>query len=387
MVNTTANIKIEVGEPHSIVFDDAAATFHVNESAPLGYVIGKVSASALYKQDEKNIRYYLEMRDNATVPFEVSEKTGVLRVAQLLDYEKQREYSFNILGKSSIVVTVSIKDSNDHSPVWAAKWSRQGPVVVVPNGTTVGTVLLKVDAVDLDSGENARIGYKLSSDSQVPFAVNFETGEISLSAPLKAGDNEWSVAVWAVDAGRPLPRSTVLNLVFYRNGTKAISAISATDSDVGYGGLVRYSLWDDYFSIDSNTGVIRVAGDLSELLPPGAASVPHNLEVWASDEGSPSKSSKTTIKIVIRDVNNNAPQFEEVPLVSHTGQRGHQSRYGSPELTATRLMNGTRMEELISVSWRTWRLCASYAVIAFDPRFAVTNLGRKSDDRGGRCQR
>ncbi|KAK6023407.1 cadherin domain protein [Ostertagia ostertagi] len=226
MVNTTANIKIEVGEPHSIVFDDAAATFHVNESAPLGYVIGKVSASALYKQDEKNIRYYLEMRDNATVPFEVSEKTGVLRVAQLLDYEKQREYSFNILGKlagfggqSSIVVTVSIKDSNDHSPVWAAKWSRQGPVVV-PNGTTVGTVLLKVDAVDLDSGENARIGYKLSSDSQVPFAVNFETGEISLSAPLKAGDNEWSVAVWAVDAGRPLPRSTVLNLVFYRNGTK-----------------------------------------------------------------------------------------------------------------------------------------------------------------------
>ncbi|PIO58525.1 cadherin domain protein, partial [Teladorsagia circumcincta] len=84
------DVVIEVGEPHSIVFDDAAATFHVNESAPLGYVIGKVSASAMYKQDEKNIRlfifymhflprYSLEMRDNATVPFEVSEKTGVLR--------------------------------------------------------------------------------------------------------------------------------------------------------------------------------------------------------------------------------------------------------------------------------------------------------------------
>ncbi|KAK6019312.1 cadherin domain protein, partial [Ostertagia ostertagi] len=154
MVNTTANIKIEVGEPHSIVFDDAAATFHVNESAPLGYLAG-------------------------------------------------------FGGQSSIVVTVSIKDSNDHSPVW------------LPSGVAKAQWLfLMVDAVDLDSGENARIGYKLSSDSQVPFAVNFETGEISLSAPLKAGDNEWSVAVWAVDAGRPLPRSTVLNLVFYRNGTK-----------------------------------------------------------------------------------------------------------------------------------------------------------------------
>uniref|UniRef100_A0A7I4YD34 Cadherin domain protein n=1 Tax=Haemonchus contortus TaxID=6289 RepID=A0A7I4YD34_HAECO len=355
MVNTTANIRIEVGEPHSIAFEHAAATFHVNESSPLGYVIGKVSASALYKQDEKDIRYYLEMSDNATVPFEVSEKTGVLRVAQLLDYEKQRDYTFNILaklagfgGQSSIVVTVLIKDSNDHSPVWAAKWNRQGPIAI-SNGTAVGTVILKVDAIDLDSGENARLGYKLSSDSQVPFTVNFETGEISLSAPLKAGDNEWRVAVWAVDSGRPLPRSTVLNLVFYRNGTKipakpkpvigsepankhepvfedfhgpveveedaavgtAISAISATDLDVGYGGLVRYSLWDDHFSIDSETGVIRVAGDLSELLPPNAASVPHDLEVFASDEGSPRKSSKTTIKFIIRDVNNNAPQFQE----------------------------------------------------------------------------
>lgn len=44
-------------------------------------------------------RYYLEMLDNSTVPFEVSERTGVIRVAQLLDYEAQREYSFNILAK------------------------------------------------------------------------------------------------------------------------------------------------------------------------------------------------------------------------------------------------------------------------------------------------
>ncbi|VDL77652.1 unnamed protein product [Nippostrongylus brasiliensis] len=56
MVNTTANIKIEVGEPHSITFDEAAVSFHVNESAPTGYVIGKVAASALYRQDQKNIR-------------------------------------------------------------------------------------------------------------------------------------------------------------------------------------------------------------------------------------------------------------------------------------------------------------------------------------------
>lgn len=35
-----------------------------------------------------------------------------------------------------------------------------------------------MDALDLDSGDNARIGYKLSSDSQVPFSVDFESGEV-----------------------------------------------------------------------------------------------------------------------------------------------------------------------------------------------------------------
>ncbi|ETN79302.1 hypothetical protein NECAME_09904, partial [Necator americanus] len=94
MVNTTANIKIEVGQPHSIVFEDAMLSFNVNESSPVGYVIGRVSASAMYKMDERNIRYYLEMRENFTVPFEVSEKSGIIRLSQELDYEAQREYSF-----------------------------------------------------------------------------------------------------------------------------------------------------------------------------------------------------------------------------------------------------------------------------------------------------
>ncbi|VDM86026.1 unnamed protein product, partial [Strongylus vulgaris] len=107
-----------------------------------------------------------------------------IRVSQELDYETQREYSFNILaklagfgGQSSIVVTVYVKDSNDHSPTWSVKWMRQGPIPI-SSDTAVGSVVLKVDALDLDSGENARIGYKLSSDSQVPFSVDFESGEL-----------------------------------------------------------------------------------------------------------------------------------------------------------------------------------------------------------------
>ncbi|KIH44660.1 cadherin domain protein, partial [Ancylostoma duodenale] len=173
---------------------------------------------------------------------------------------------------------------------------------------------------------------------------------ISLANPLKKGENEWNLSIWAVDAGRPLPRSTFLNLVFYRNGTKvpakpkpvvgtepsnnhaplfdefsgpieiredieigtAIAVISASDNDVGYGGLVRFSMWDDYFTIEPETGVIRVAGDLTELLKPEVTVLNRDVEITASDEGSPRKTSKKTVKIRIEDVNNHAPQFQEV---------------------------------------------------------------------------
>ncbi|KJH45108.1 cadherin domain protein [Dictyocaulus viviparus] len=356
MVNTTANIKIEIGEPHSIAFKDPTASFYVEESVPLGYVVGKVSASALYKQDEKNIRYYLEMRDNTTVPFQVSEKSGIVRVANELDYEIQREYNFNILaklagfgGQSSIILKVYVKDTNDHSPVWSAKWKRQGPVAI-SNDYAIGETILKVDASDLDSGENARVGYKLTSNSEAPFQINFETGEISLHSPLKTDENNWNVTVWAIDSGRPLSRSAVLNLIFYRNGTKipakpkqvvgiepvnkhaplfeefltpvAIledSAVGtevitayASDADVGYGGLVRFSIWDDYFSIDMDSGIVRVSGDLTELMTSRITERHYEIEIIASDDGSPRRSSKTKLQIDIIDVNNHAPQFQEV---------------------------------------------------------------------------
>lgn len=93
---------------------------------------------------------------------------------------------------------------------------------------------------------------------------------------------------------------------------QAIAVISASDNDVGYGGLVRFSMWDDYFTIEAETGVIRVAGDLTELLMPGVTVLNHDVEITASDEGSPRKTSKKTVKIRIEDVNNHAPQFQEV---------------------------------------------------------------------------
>lgn len=91
-----------------------------------------------------------------------------------------------------------------------------------------------------------------------------------------------------------------------------VTRVNATDADVGYSGLVRYTTWDDFFEIDYVTGEVRVAEDLSSLLKTGEETVRHEIEILASDLGFPSKSEKLKISIDIYDVNNHAPVFDRV---------------------------------------------------------------------------
>ncbi|KAF2353702.1 Cadherin [Trinorchestia longiramus] len=88
--------------------------------------------------------------------------------------------------------------------------------------------------------------------------------------------------------------------------------VSATDADVGANGRVRYSLAGQnkaaqFFSVDSVTGAVRVAGDLSSL----SGRILH-FSVWASDSGSPSLEAltPTRVSIMIEKENLSPPQFK-----------------------------------------------------------------------------
>lgn len=51
---------------------------------------------------------------------------------------------------------------------------------------------------------------------------------------------------------------------------QVVTRVNATDADMGYAGLVRYTTWDELFEVDYVSGEVRVAGDLSKLLKPGS---------------------------------------------------------------------------------------------------------------------
>jgi len=220
--------------------------------------------------------------------FRIDTESGELFAVGALDRELQDQYQLNVtvcdMGSprrsSSLMVRVDIQDVNDNAPVF----ERTSYSVSVPEDAALGSVLMTVSAHDRDVGDNGRIIYRLTTESD-RFSINSATGEVRLSAAL---DRETTpvheVVVVAVDRSRDSPMSGTSTLIVrvddvndnppvfvppqYRVrlledlpvGT-VVGTVFAVDQDSGNNGVVRYSLVDGddgYFNIDRITGVVRL---------------------------------------------------------------------------------------------------------------------------------
>lgn len=358
-VNETVTIQIEHLAEHSIEFlSNEKITIKTDEMAPIGRVLHRFNASITNPDDSSLIRYSIRNNNpssNVTLPFSIGSKNGILRVSSKVALS-DRVYNFNVVASLHGIkdkttekeVSVEVLDSNDHAPVWSAKWMRQAPIVL----GKVGDVLIKVDATDQDEGDNGKVVYKINSE--LPLEINANTGEIKLVEVPKKGNN-WMATVWAVDLGLPLSRMSGLNLMFYKNGTKTpakpkpiviqesenknspvfssfpevvevtedapigtvVAKLQASDEDSGYNGLIRYIIHDlagsshEVLTVDEHSGEITVASDLSLLMKEKQEVVEIQLKVSAIDAGSLTKSATKTMKLRIKDVNNHSPQFDE----------------------------------------------------------------------------
>ncbi|PIO62416.1 cadherin domain protein, partial [Teladorsagia circumcincta] len=102
-----------------------------------------------------------------------------------------------------------------------------------------------------------------------------------------------------------------------------VGRVYAIDEDSGDNGIIRYSLNGSLdFSIDPESGIIRTTTSLDR-----ERTAQYVLQVTAADQGNPPLSSSTEIMVVVKDVNDNAPEFpkEEYNLtLSEETPRGSQ---------------------------------------------------------------
>ena len=89
-----------------------------------------------------------------------------------------------------------------------------------------------------------------------------------------------------------------------------IMDVVATDSDVGYNGLVTYSITsgneEGRFKIDSYSGAISVLMSLDREMTSS-----YLLNITAYDMGTPEKFTSTRVTVMVLDINDNPPVFEK----------------------------------------------------------------------------
>ncbi|XP_060905083.1 protocadherin gamma-A11-like [Labrus mixtus] len=154
--------------------------------------------------------------------FSINTESGVIQSLRSLDYEQVKEYKIRVKAQdggspplsSNATVIVRVRDQNDNPPQVLYPVQTGGSVVaeMVPRAADVGYLVTKVVAVDVDSGQNAWLSYKLQkATDRVLFEVGLQNGEIRTIRQVNDKDVvKQRLTVIVEDNGQPSRSATVI---------------------------------------------------------------------------------------------------------------------------------------------------------------------------------
>uniref|UniRef100_A0A2K5KZU2 Cadherin EGF LAG seven-pass G-type receptor 2 n=1 Tax=Cercocebus atys TaxID=9531 RepID=A0A2K5KZU2_CERAT len=209
--STTAAVFLSVEDDNDNApqFSEKRYVVQVREDVTPGAPVLRVTASDRDKGSNALVHYSI-MSGNARGQFYLDAQTGALDVVSPLDYETTKEYTLRVraqdggrppLSNVSGLVTVQVLDINDNAPIFVSTPFQATVLESVP----LGYLVLHVQAIDADAGDNARLEYRLAGvGPDFPFTINNGTGWISVAAELDREEVDFcSFGVEARDHGTP----------------------------------------------------------------------------------------------------------------------------------------------------------------------------------------
>nr|XP_047123814.1 protocadherin Fat 4 [Hydra vulgaris] len=265
---------------------------------------------------------------------------GELVTQKQPDRENIDFYSLNItvhdLGDPSLsntaVYTIQINDLNDNSPVF----DRYRYILTVKENQLVNTIIIKINATDIDIGINKEITYRiLGGNKENVFSLDPNIGSLTLIATLKfRKQKKYTLTVAATDKGSP-SRSFITFIEITVEDTNDFTPIfidqpyvkslnenveigtnvlliNAKDNDFGLNGDLTFSLENLQslpFAINSKTGLISGEIRTNSLID---REVLNNIKatIQVKDNGKNQRESKTLLSVTILDENDNKPKFD-----------------------------------------------------------------------------
>lgn len=338
-------------------FTNTTFIFKIKENEPPDTFVGKLTATDRDIGRNAELTFSLPIAQN---DFRIDSRNGFIRTIKTFD----RESLANNIGQNYITLTVTVSDNgktklsdsvrvtiyitdvNDNAPVF----KRTPYKVEVSEGAAVGASIMRVYSTDADEGLNGDIYYKLiGGDDLGKFSLDEATGQLLINKPLdRETTDRYQLKILAHDSGQTIQLSATTSIsvvVLDENDNapeftqtqmnvsvletepvnKKIIQFHATDADLGINQELQYSITSgnrkDAFFIDSYSGELFLHKhlDYEDITS-------YNLNITATDNGSPSLSSSISFTVNVIDANDNAPIFTNTAIV-------RQIREGIPKHT------------------------------------------------------
>uniref|UniRef100_A0A8C6SR72 Cadherin domain-containing protein n=1 Tax=Neogobius melanostomus TaxID=47308 RepID=A0A8C6SR72_9GOBI len=255
----TINVKVSDVNDNPPKFDESEYSRTVPENNSPGLSIFTVRARDADWGQNARISYFLEEKQingaslNSLVS--VNSESGVISAAKSFDYEQIKLFEFNVTARdagspplSSVVqVKLLVQDQNDNGPQVLYPVQTGGSLVaeMVPRSADVGYLVTKVVAVDVDSGQNAWLSYKLQKAAdRALFEVGLQNGEIRTIRQVTDKDAvKQRLAVIVEDNGQPSRSATVIvNVVVADSFPEVMSEFTDFTHDKEYNDNLTFYL-------------------------------------------------------------------------------------------------------------------------------------------------
>ncbi|KAJ8269482.1 hypothetical protein COCON_G00120890 [Conger conger] len=325
-------------------FPETDITVEISESATIGTRFPLESAfdpdvgtNALRTYEiTTNSYFYLDVQTQGD-----GNKFAELVLEKPLDREQQAVHRYVLTAvdgglpqrTGTALLVVKVLDSNDNVPVF----DQSVYTVSMPENSPVGTLVIQLNATDMDEGQNGEILYSFSNHIaprvKELFNIDARTGRLEVSGEVDYEESSmYQIYVQAKDLGPnavPAHCKVLLKVIDVNDNAPEISfstvtesvsenaapgtviaLLSVTDKDSGENGQIHCEILGDVpFKLKSsfrNYYTIVTDGPLDRE---NADS--YTITVIARDKGIPSLASSKSIKVQVSDENDNAPIFTQ----------------------------------------------------------------------------
>ncbi|XP_061581329.1 protocadherin beta-16-like isoform X26 [Cololabis saira] len=224
--SVTLSVQISDVNDNAPVFEKSSYEAYITENNTPGVSIFSMKARDADWNQNARVSYILQDSSVNGVPVSsfvsVSADSGVIHAVRSFDYEQIKDFQFVVKAQdggspplsSNVTVKILIQDQNDNPPQVLYPVLTGGSVVaeMVPRSADVGYLVTKVVAVDVDSGQNAWLSYKLQKTTdRALFEVGLQNGEIRTIRQVNDKDAvKQRLTVIVEDNGHPSRSATVI---------------------------------------------------------------------------------------------------------------------------------------------------------------------------------